>query len=330
MTSCRTSAGPLRIVVSIINFRTPDLTIQCVESVLADLGELHAHVVIVDNFSADGSVRKISRWIRELGPTAPVTLLKSEINSGFSAGHNKAILSFPADYYLILNSDTLLQRGFFDAIVAAIQNNPNAGLYAPRVDYTGGQPQHTCFRFPNPISEIIRGAHTGLITRTFKKYDVILNWPPPRNQIDWANFSCVLICHKLLNDLGPMDEGYFLYFEDTAYCWKMRQAGWEIDYVPEARLVHFEGGSGPVESSIQNYERLPTYYYASRTRFFYQAYGLKGLVLANTCWYLGRLLAGSRILLGHPIPKTNATEWRDIWTNTLKPLDVDTCRRNLE
>jgi GT2 family glycosyltransferase len=117
-----------------------------------------------------------------------------------------------------------------------------------------------------------------------------------------------------------MDEGYFLYFEDAEYCLRARRAGWGIALAPDAVAVHFRGGSGPVKALARARRRLPPYYYASRTRFFRQAYGPLGPVLANLMWGAGRLIAQMRRLTGRAVPTASASEARDIWTNALHPL----------
>ena len=71
---------------------------------------------------------------------------------------------------------------------------------------------------------------------------------PDPAEIGWASFACILLRGEMVSAIGPMDEGYFLYFEDAEYCLRARRAGWRVAYVPEARVVHFRGGSGPVKA----------------------------------------------------------------------------------
>lgn len=306
--------------MSIINYRTAALTRQCVQSVLEDLAGLAARVVVVDNCSGDGSAEELADWIATLGPDAPVDLIRSATNSGFSGGHNQGIAAHAAEYYLVLNSDAVLRKGFCRTILEAADAEPQAGLFAPRIEYDDGEQQISCFRFHSPASELIRGAATGAVTRALARYDVPLAMPPAPGQIGWASFACILLRGAMIDRVGPMDEGYFLYFEDTEYCWRARQAGWTITYVPGARAVHYRGGSAPVKRLARERKRLPAYYYASRTRFFHQAYGRGGLVLANLAWHLGRLIAQARRLAGRPVPQSNRMEMRDTWINFFSPL----------
>lgn len=308
------------MIVSIINFRTGDLTLDCVRSVLADLSGIRALVVIVDNLSQDGSAEQIERWIADQDPPVPVRLIKSATNAGFSGGHNQGFSAGQAEFYLVLNSDALLRPGFFKALLQAAHDTPEVGLLAPRIDYDDGTRQISCFRFPSPASEVIRGAATAQVTRLLSAHDIPLQMPPAPAQIGWASFACILLRSRMIETIGPMDEGYFLYFEDIEYCWRARKAGWKIIYVPTARAIHFRGGSGPVKALATARKRLPPYYYASRSRFFCQAYGWGGLLAANLCWHLGRGIAQLRRLAGKPVPRPNQNETRDLWINALSPL----------
>lgn len=308
------------LTVTIINYRTPDMTIRCACSVLNDMVEISGQVVIVDNCSGDDSVDRIATWIRSLPPGTPVKLLHSRANSGFSAGHNQGIAAYPAQFHLILNSDALLRPGCLGALLRAARMDSGAGLVTPRLEGQDSRPQVSHFRFFTPLSELIRGAATGPITRLLHRHDVPIADATAADQIFWASFACILLRREMIEDLGPLDEGYFLYFEDSAYCWHARRAGWRIAHAADARVVHLRGGSAPVKQLAAAGRRLPRYYYASRTRFLYQAHGWPGLLAANLCWHLGRSIAATRGLLGKPVPSALEREARDIWTNFLDPL----------
>ncbi len=307
-----------KIVISIINFRTADLTQKCVESVLSDLEGIDGQIVIVDNNSGDGSADIIQNWIEKQN-IDQTTLVRSPKNLGFSGGHNLAIATCEAEYYLVLNSDALLQPGFLKSVIETADANPKAGFITPILSYQDGTVQTSCFRFHSPASELIRSAKTGFVTRLFSKYHIDLG-TEPTSEIEWASFACILLRTEMFKEIGPMDEGYFLYFEDAEYCLRAGRAGWGIRQDRQAHAIHHRGGSGPVQKFTQAGKRLPAYYYSSRTRFLYQAHGYFGLLVANICWHLGRGLAAIRYLVGRPTSPMNSCEYRDIWINITQPL----------
>jgi len=309
-----------RVAVSIINYRTGKMTISAAQSALEALGDRAADVIIVDNASGDGSAEEISKWIESAGDDR-VRFVQSATNSGFSGGHNQGMAAAPdADYYLILNSDALLHSGFFEPILDAAKAFPEAGLIAPQLEFEDGEVQKSCFRFQGIASELMRGAQSGPVTRLFRHRVVALDLPPEPSEIEWASFACILLRGDMVRSLGPMDEGYFLYFEDSEYALRAHRAGWGVVYVPEARAVHFRGGSGPVKAMARAKKRMPAYFWRSRTRFLRQAQGPLGPLLGNLAWIVGRTLAQLRRLVGKPVPQSNTAEWRDIWTNFFTPL----------
>lgn len=310
----------IRIAVSIINYRTGDMTIAAAGSVLRELGNRPADVVVVDNASDDGSDEQIAAWIAATGDPR-VKLIRSVRNLGFSGGHNAGMAAAPeADFYLILNSDAILHPGFFEPLLATARADSGLGLIAPRLEWEDGKPQESCFRFQGVVAEMIRGAESGPISKLLHPYVVPLGLEPDPNDIQWASFACILLRGEMVRQIGPMDDGYFLYFEDSEYALRAYRAGWRVAYVAEARAVHFRGGSGPLKEMARKKKRMPAYYWQSRTRFLRQACGPWGPLLGNFAWMFGRGIAHLRRLAGKPVPRSNEAEWRDIWTNTFNPL----------
>ncbi|MEL6643269.1 MAG: glycosyltransferase family 2 protein [Pseudomonadota bacterium] len=309
------------LLISIINYRTGPMTIQCVESVMTDIGDINARVVVVDNASGDGSADLIQDWIDTADTPIPVDLVRSAENTGFSGGHNQGLTFAKADFYLVLNSDSVVSKGFLAALMSAARSAaPEVGLIAPRLAGPDDETQINCFRFPTPISEFSRAIRTGFVSRILKNYEVAIGPNPRPEQIEWASFASILLRGTMVEDIGLMDEGYFLYFEDAEYCLRARRAGWRFGYAPQATTIHFRGGSGPVKTLAAAKKRMPRYYYLSRTRFFYQAYGRAGLLAANTAWYVGRALAQFRRLAGQIVHPMCEREASDIWIGASSPL----------
>lgn len=310
----------MKICVSIINYRTADLTISAVTSVLDDIGSHDVQIVIVDNDSCDGSAGKIEQWIGELKDER-LTMKISDLNTGFSGGHNQVFDEVQdADIYLVLNSDAIVKSGFFDRVLQAMSDDPSIGLLAPQLKGADGVIQDSCFRFPSPISEFVRGAGTGLVTKVLSARRISIKHPPAESEIEWASFACIIVRGKMLREIGLMDDGYFLYYEDVEYCMRAASAGWRIKYLPCACAIHFRGGSGPLKALAAEKGRLPEYFWRSRTRYFRQAYGPLGPLVANLSWIAGRFVANLRILACRKVPLARQAEWRDIWIGVRNPL----------
>lgn len=310
-----------QLAVVIINYKTPQLVINCLESLLPELIDLEAKVMVVDNASNDGSCERIQNWIDEQLVTDRVELIASTENTGFSGGNNCGISHVNAEYYVLLNSDTLVRKGAISIMLDAAVNNETVGLISPRLEWPDSMPQESCFRFHTPVSELISSANTGLITSLFKAFNVPHAASDKSSFYDWTSFACVLVKSDVIKDIGLMDDGYFMYFEDVAFSYHAQQAGWKVLNVPEAHVVHLRGGSSPVKSQAKQRKRLPRYYYESRTRYFYQIYGQFGLLMANICWTIGYGISLIRNLVSSSfIPTVSEYQWRDIWINFFSPL----------
>lgn len=316
------TATPDKLLLSIviINYRTPKLVTDCLESLLPELSPIDSRVVVVDNFSNDNSPNIIKEWLSENDNNSNVLFIESEKNGGFAAGNNIGINALAASYYLLLNSDTLVRKGAVQTMLDTIQVNPKAGLVSPRLEWPDKKGQESCFRFHHPVSEFLKTAQTGIIDKIFKRYIVALPIQTQSAYPEWTSFACVLIRNEVFQQIGLLDEGYFMYFEDAQLCHRAYKGGWQVVHNPEAAVVHLRGGSSPVKNNTLLKKRLPRYYYESRTRYYYQLYGWIGLTLANLLWSAGRVISKSRQLLGRRDKAISDKQWRDIWSNWLNPM----------
>ena len=311
----------LLLSIVIINYRTPQLTINCVKSLISQLSGIACQIFVVDNCSGDDSIEKIKLWLRSNDPEGLTKLLSSTVNGGFSYGNNLGIKQTKAKFYLLVNSDALVKPGTIKILMDTALQFPAAGIISPRLESENGVPQVSCFRYHNPLSEFCDAAKTGFIDRILHRFRVSLEVTDLVSSPDWTSFACVLLRQEMIESIGLLDEGYFMYFEDAEYCFRARRGGWGIVHNPQAGVVHFRGGSSPVKENTRLKKRLPTYYYKSRTRFFYQLHGKLGLTAANLLWTSGRVVSKCRQFLGSKNKSAIDCQWKDIWINWLKPMD---------
>jgi GT2 family glycosyltransferase len=305
--------------VIIVNYRTPELTIDCLDSI-HDQVEDGLVVVVVDNHSEDGSPEKIEESINGKGWGDWCRLIRSEVNGGFAAGNNIGIRSVEAKAYILLNSDTIVRPGAFSALKHAMRERPDVGLFAPRIEKANGQLDQNTFRYVTPISELIRSASTGPITRLLKNYDVPMAIGDDPFEPQWVGFACVVIRRAVIDQVGLLDEDFFMYFEDIDYCRRVRSSGWGILYWPEARVVHLLGKSSGVTKRTNLRRRPPRYYYESRTKYFKKHFGESGFLTANFLWTAGRCVSLLREKCGKKRPFLREQEFVDIWTGVLPNL----------
>lgn len=312
----------VELCVVVVNYRTPGMLMDCLETLVPQVRELDAEVAIVDNASADDSVAQLGAWIESRNAQGCVHLIEAAENAGFSAGNNIGIASCTASFYLLLNSDTLVRPGALERLMATAKAaGPDVGLVSPRLEWPDGEPQESCFRYHRPVSELIQSSRTGIIADFFGHAEVAMRASDERSFPEWTSFACVMIRRDVFERVGLMDDGFFMYFEDVEFSFRARQAGFRVLHDPDARVVHLRGGSSPVKSRTAQRKRLPRYYYESRTRYFYKLYGRLGLWAANSWWTLGWMIAlvRSRAQKTYRSPACES-QWRDIWINFWTPL----------
>lgn len=304
---------PIRIAVIILNYRTPGLVLDCLETLLPEIDRARDRVFVVDNASGDGSAEKLRDAI-DGRDDFDVDLLESPRNGGFAAGNNFGIESVSAEAYLLLNSDTLIRPGAIEIMWSTLDSDPQIGIVSPRLEWPDGTPQISCFRAHTCFSEMIRAASTSVITKLLSAWDVPVPVQPDRSDAAWTSFACVLIRREVFDRVGLLDESFFMYFEDADYCRRVGDAAYRIRNNPDAHVVHLRGGTSPVKSLTQERKRRPAYYYASRSQYFRNSSGSLGLVVANFMWSFGRSISWIRETFGSKAPHTVENEFWDVWS----------------
>lgn len=311
--------APLKLAVIIVNYRTPDLVQDCLESLIPQLLPLQAQAIVVDNASGDHSLETIGKW---LGNTPDefsrrVHLVASPRNGGFSAGNNLGIAQVQADYYLLLNSDTIVRPGAISNLLACMEKNSDIGALGPRLEFLDGTPQVSRFRRRGVTSEFIRGAQINAISSLFRSKNTPIELDEPDQEIDWISFACVILRADVIKKVGIMDDAFFMYFEDIEYCLRIKKAGYAIKQELDARVVHLRGGTSSVKRNGANQKRIPEYFYRSRTRYFVLLGGKKKLLLANIAWCIGRVLRVTKRIIGRRGGPSIPGEWADLWLDFL-------------
>ncbi len=302
----------MHCAIIIINYRTPELVINCLNSLEDQIEHERWRVTVVDNCSQDNSLSLLKEAIDEKGWTW-VEIITTPYNGGFAYGNNFGIRYITADYYLLLNSDTIVRPYAIKLLLDAMQKYPKAGIVSPRLEWPDGTPQISCFRFHSPISELIASAGTGFITSLFNKYTIPLPLPEQPITPEWTSFACVLIRKEIFEEVGMLDEGYFMYFEDVDFCRRVTAKGWTILHCPSARVVHLRGYSSELKTQQREKKRLPAYYYQSRSRYYQQFFGKPGWLVANLCWMAGRSISKLREVFTRKDRTVVLHATRDIW-----------------
>jgi GT2 family glycosyltransferase len=194
-------------------------------------------VIVVDNDSRDGTV--------ELVRALPgVELVEARRNLGFAAATNVAIRAGEAPYFLALNPDTRVHAGTLDRLLALMDERPRVGICGPRLEREDGSFDHAARRaFPTPLGAL---AHFARVGRSDRAPAALAQYRAPdveRGPVDAVSGAFMLLRRRALDEVGPFDEGYWLYMEDLDLCWRFARAGWVTWYEPSVAATHVKGGT---------------------------------------------------------------------------------------
>ncbi|MEM0913161.1 MAG: glycosyltransferase family 2 protein [Planctomycetota bacterium] len=247
----------------IINFRTADLTIDCLASLAAerDTG-VDAFVIVVDNASGDGSDDAIEQAIEHRGWGDWATLERAPDNLGFSGGNNYGLrYCRPGDAVLLLNSDTVVHPGCLDAAVHALNAEPDIAILSCLLLEADGEVQNITRRFPTPAR--LTAQSLGLpwyLPALFGWADTEdLEWDRrgTARDVDWVGGAFMLLRRSFVDEHGLLDERFFFYGEDIEVCHRARKLGMRVRYDPSGSITHLGGGSSaPASVGDDRFSRL--------------------------------------------------------------------------
>lgn len=282
------------VVVVIVNFRTPELTIDCLRSLATerDSGE-NLRVNLVEGGSGDDSAAILSRAITENGWSSWVELIVSPRNGGFAYANNLGICAAlergagPSAIWL-LNSDTYLLPGALAPLRAVLEKCPDVGMVGSRLVYPDGQPQYSAFRFPTVWSEVLDGARSAFLGRLLVSKSVLLPLSEDLVEVEWIAGASMLIRCEVFSSIGYLDDNYFMYYEETDFCRRALNASWKTMYEPRSRVVHLVGQSSGVTGEQETKKRRPAYWFESRHRYFLTHFGAMLTLVADFGWLFWR------------------------------------------
>lgn len=279
--------SPLPVTIVIVSYNCRDVLWECLYKLTAKSG--NPPILVVDNASSDGSAGMVAKEF------PAVRLIKNTSNRGFAAACNQGIRACPATFILLLNPDTLLKYADLQKLYELIRARPDVGVCGPRILNPDGSLQPSCRAFPMLGAMI--GDELGL-SRLFPRSQWLSRYRmhgwahDETREVDQLMGSCLLVRRTALEQVGLLDEQFFLYFEEVDLCWRIRQVGWRVVFVADATVTHVGGASSKTnrrEALGHRYRSLFAFY-----RKHYPRWQLPVLRCVVQLAALLRVLAGQR------------------------------------
>lgn len=308
----------VRLSVIIVNWNVRDLLDRCLASVYAaDLEPGSFEVIVVDSASQDNSVA----MIREKYPE--VRLLAQSENVGFTRGNNIGLAQARGDFLLLLNPDTEVRPNALGLMLDFLIENPAVGIVGPHTLNSDGSHQSTRRRFPTLLTGVFESSWLAAAAppRVERDYRMLDTDDGEIIMVDWAQGSALMLRRDLYRDIGGLDEGYVMYYEELDYCRRAKTAGWQVAYHGGAVITHHGG-----KSSQQVAAQTLIHFHTSKLRYFRKHHGLghyrflRAILLSQFAWQLA--LEFAKGALGHK-RELRAVRVRQYWRVLRSALRIE-------
>lgn len=287
--------------VVVVNWNTSGLLADCLASLPAACADLDCEVLVVDNASRDGSAALVADRF------PAVILVEAGANLGFAGGNNLALPRCRGAFVLLLNPDTVCPPGSLARLVAFARGKPRLGAVGPLLTGSDGLPTISWGWFPHPRHHWLGCLDPARRLGGRFWGERVVHVPAraePSREVDYVAGACLLMPRQALAQVGPLDERFFLYFEETDWCLRARQAGLAVWYCADAEVVHLEGRAAATVSDFSLHQFQLSY------RLFLRKHHGRGreleVRLAQACEYgLKALLRALAALRGGPARQAN-------------------------
>jgi N-acetylglucosaminyl-diphospho-decaprenol L-rhamnosyltransferase len=285
--------------IVIVNWNVRELLGHCLHSIFQPpTSNFQVEVIVVDSASSDGSAAMVEEEFPQ------VHLIANSENVGFTVGSNQGIAVSRGRYILLLNPDTEVVDDALATMVEYMDNHHQVGVLGPQLLNPDGSIQSSRHRFPTLATAFLESTvlqqwlpHN----RVIKHYYMADRPGDEVQEVDWVTGACLLARREAIEEVGLLDEGFFMYSEELDWCRRIKAQGWQIVYLPTARVIHYGGQSSEQVKSFQHIQ-----FQRSKIRYFrkhhgsWQAEVLRLFILATYLYQL--IVEAFKWLVGHKRP----------------------------
>ena len=275
--------------IIIVNYNTFKLTRDTINSCIFEPTRYTYEIFLVDNKSTDDSLSQLKEYFASEISRGIIKVIENDENKGFANANNLAIEKSQGDFVLLLNSDTLVEQNTIDKCMDYMTAGVNAdvGALGCKVSLADGSLDKACKRsFPNPVNSFYKLFN---INTESSKADYNLTGLDDDGvyEIDCLTGAFMLVRKTTIDDIGLLDDTFFMYGEDIDWCYRIKKAGWKIIYFGEAAIVHYKGASSEDEKTKRRNPKLVYEFYRAMYVFYRKHYTKKYNFLLNIAVYIG-------------------------------------------
>jgi GT2 family glycosyltransferase len=263
------------LTISIVSGGDVPTVINCLRSLYQSLDDSISH----ETFLIDNAHGNLSTVLSEKFPQ--VTLITNSHMLGFAANHNQSLKMSRGRYCLILNDDTIINPYFCQALLAAAEKFPRAGLLGPRILNQDGTLQVSAFRLSTPLRAFYEALSLPKLFPNNRHFGDYRNWAHDTERDVESLMGAALLCRRAMwEQIGLLDEGFYMYSEDNDWCFRARNAGWKVIFIPSA-VMHHSGGNSTTDmntarqvETFRSIERFHKKHFGQTGLWLYRAFSL--------------------------------------------------------
>ncbi len=245
-----------KISIIILSWNTKSLLRQCLESIVSQTPT--TEIIVVDNGSTDGSVEEIKKLkLKTQNDNSKFKIILNKENLGYGEANNQGMRIATGDYFLLLNSDTIIKDNAPLKMAQFLEDHPKVGVVGCQLLNPDGSSQPSAGPFPNLgvvfVMLFLEHWFGHLVRNSFKT----------TREVDWVMGAALMVRREVFEKVGPMDEGIFMYMDEVEWCYRIKKAGFKVMFYPGAQIVHYFGGSsktGRREPILNIYRGLQYFY----------------------------------------------------------------------
>ncbi len=300
-----------KLSISLVNTNNRELLRACLQSLFTQEHGVEFETILVDNISNDGSAEMVATEFPQ------VQLIRNTQRKGFAMNHNQAIRASRGDFILVLNEDTIVRPGALKAMCDFLETHDDTGAVGCRLENPDGTLQRSCYKFPSPTRSI---AENLLLVAAFPNNSL---WGDYRawahdavRYVDFVSGAAIMVRRKVIETTGLLDEGFFIYAEETDWCRRMHKDGWKVAFTPEGTIVHYGG-----QSSVAIKDRQFCEFTRNQLRFIKKHHGALGGVIYRLSMLMGavvRLTVWGGIALVAPKRREKTRQTLHLWWRILR------------
>ncbi|MFO7916268.1 MAG: glycosyltransferase [Candidatus Krumholzibacteriales bacterium] len=222
--------------IIIVTHNSEEVIGKCLSSLQRHEPARSFETIVVDNASTDGTVKLVEDNFPR------VKLLANDLNKGYSRGINQGMSASGGEMILILNPDIIVREGSIDTLIDFMEEHPEAGISGSRLLNLDGSLQYSCRSFYTIRALILKRTFLGRLfprAKSLREHLLADYDHQTVREVDWIIGACMMVRRSAVENTGMMDERFFLYFEDVDWCYRMKQNGWKVFYVPDSVMTHY-------------------------------------------------------------------------------------------